>query len=265
MRLLTDTEFKVILDRYNRPWAGYRKVRKGPMKRISKQMELLGCGSVEDYLARLAADPVEEELLFFYLRITISRFFRDRRLWASLVERVFPYLLQKSDSLKIWSAGCSCGEEAYSLCILHHRYFAYSCAITILATDANTTCLDRARKGLYQKSSLRELDSATLTTYFSPAGRKNEYLIKPMFKERITWKKHDFFTAPPDSGFDILLLRNNLLTYHTPPMQAKALSRMLQSLKPGGFLLTGSHERVPETPFTLVPSEYCSMIYQLKR
>lgn len=263
--MLTDAEFNVILNRYHRSWRGYRKVRKGPMRRIGKHMESLGCGSVEDYLARLAANPADEALLLFYLRITISRFFRDRRLWTSLADRVFPYLLQKTDSLKIWSAGCSCGEEAYSLCILHHRLFAERSSLEILATDANLSCLERARSGVYQRSSLREVDSETLSRYFSRAERKNEYRIKPLFRKNIVWLQHNFFTTPPDRGFDIILLRNNLLTYHTPPILPEALNRILHSLKPEGFLITGSHERLPEIPWRLTAMEDCSMIYQLQR
>ncbi|WP_176359997.1 CheR family methyltransferase [Desulfosediminicola ganghwensis] len=261
--MLNDTEFNLILDRYNRPWKGYRKVRKGPKKRISLHMESLDCRSVDEYLDKLAGNAAEEEELLSFLRITISRFFRDRQLWASLKDMVFPSLLQRTDTLDIWSAGCSCGEEVYSLCILHHLHFADSGSIKILATDANNTCLERGRKGIYQKSSLREVDAGIFSTYFSPSNKRNEYVIKPLFKNRIIWKQHDFFTAPPDKRFDLILLRNNLLTYHSPHIQAEALDRILRTLKPEGFLITGSHEKLPELSSNLIQTDFCSMVYQL--
>ena len=106
--MLTDSEFRVLLDHYQRSWKGYRKIRRTPMKRVSKHMKSLGCGSIQEYPDVLAEDLAEEELLLSFLRITISRFFRDRKLWISLADMVFPTLLQRTVTLKVWSAGCCC-------------------------------------------------------------------------------------------------------------------------------------------------------------
>lgn len=260
--MLTDSDFRVLLDRYNRSWQGYRKVRKTPMKRVSKHMVSLGCSSIEKYLDVLAKDRAEEELLLSFLRITISRFFRDRKLWTSLADTVIPALLERTETMKIWSAGCSCGEEVYSLSILHHMKWSDRSSLDILATDANDACLERARAGLYQKSSLRELDSQMIATCFLPSGRRNEYMILPRYKQSIVWRHHDFLGEPPDMGFHLILLRNNLLTYYSPDSQAAALNRILQSLVPNGFLITGSHETLPPIGYSLIPTA-CSMIYQL--
>jgi len=260
--MITDSDFRVLLDHYHRSWQGYRKVRRSPMKRISKHMELLGCSSIEEYLDVLDENRTEQETLLFFLRITISRFFRDRKLWTSLVDSVFPFLLEKTDVLKIWSAGCSCGEEVYSLNILHQVHWATISSIEILATDANDACLERAQKGIYQKSSLRELGPIILSTCFHPSDHRNEYVIRSTFKNAISWKHHDFFSALPDRGFHAVFLRNNLLTYHSPRVQSIVLARVLQSLLPGGFLVIGSHETLPSQSFNLVPTA-CSMIYQL--
>ena len=233
------------------------------MKRISKHMKSLGCGSIEEYLAVLDQNPAEEETLLLYLRITISRFFRDRMLWSSLVNSVFPFLLEHNDVLKIWCAGCSCGEEVYSLNIMHQIHWAACSSMEILATDANDACLERAQKGIYQKSSLRELEPALLATCFHPSVHRNEFAINQTFKKGITWKRHDFFKAMPDRGFHVVFLRNNLLTYHSPGVQSRVLERILQSLRPGGFLVIGSHEILPPQPFNLLPTA-CNMIYQLQ-
>ncbi len=234
------------------------------MKRISKHIELLGCSSIEEYLDVLDEDRTEQETLLFFLRITISRFFRDRKLWTSLVDSVFPFLLKQTDALRIWSAGCCCGEEVYSLNILHQVYWATISSIEILATDANDACLERARKGIYQKSSLRELEATMLSTCFLPSAHQDEYIIRPTFTNGITWRHHNFFSSLPDRGFHAVFLRNNLLTYHSPRIRSIVLNRILQSLLPGGFLVIGSHENIPPHISNLIPTA-CSMIYQLPK
>ena len=226
-------------------------------------MESLGCSSIEAYLDVLDENRAERETLLSFLRITISRFFRDRRLWTSLVNSAFPLLLEKNDALKIWCAGCSCGEEVYSLNILHQLHWANFSSLEILATDANDICLERAQKGIYPKSSLRELEPVMLSTCFHPSVQKNEFAINQTFKKGITWKHHDFFGDVPDSGFHAVFLRNNLLTYHSPRVQSIVLERILPSLLPGGFLVIGSHETLPPQPFNLVPTA-CDMIYRLQ-
>ena len=261
--MITDSDFRLLLERYNRSWHGYRKVRKGPMKRISKHMRSLGCSSIEQYLDTLDENRAEQETLLYFLRITISRFFRDRRLWTSLADVVFPCLLEHSGALKIWCAGCSCGEEVYSLNILHQMQWGAVSSLEILATDANDACLERAQNGIYQKSSLRELKPDMLASCFQPSVQRNEFVITETFQKNITWRHHDFFGALPDSGFHVIFLRNNLLTYHSPAVQSTVLERILQSLMVGGFLVIGSHETLPPQPFNLVPTG-CDMIYQLE-
>ena len=233
------------------------------MKRISKHMKSLGCSSIEEYLDVLDENSAEQETLLFFLRITISRFFRDRELWTSLADFVFPFLVEQNDALKIWCAGCSCGEEVYSLKILHQMHWAACSSLEILATDANDACLERARKGIYQKSSLRELEPTMLSTRFHPSVHRNEFAINQKLKEGITWMHHDFFSALPDRGFHIVFLRNNLLTYHSPRVQSIALDKILRSLLPGGFLIIGSHEILTPQDFNLAPTA-CNMIYQLQ-
>lgn len=260
--MITDSDFRLLLDHYHRSWQGYRKVRKSPMKKISRHMKALGCSSIEHYLDLLDRNPAEQETLLVYLRITISRFFRDRKLWSSLDDSVFPFMLTHTDALKIWCAGCSCGEEVYSLKILHQMNWATRSSLEILATDADDVCLERARKGIYQKSSLREVTPAILSTCFQPSIRRNEFAVNQAFKKGITWEHHDFFSALPGTGFHAVFLRNSLLTYHSPGVQSMVLDRILQSLLPGGFLVIGCHETLPPQPLNLVPTA-CNMIYQL--
>ena len=262
--MLTDGDFRKLLDHYDRPWRGFRKVRKGVLKRIRKHMTSLHCRSISEYIDLLERCPVEEEILQSYFRVTISRFNRDRYLWDYLADQIFPSLLQQTDKLKIWSAGCSCGEEVYSLKILWHMHFSSQPAISILATDANSKCLERAQAGIYQKSSLREISEDTVSRCFVRSISQNGYAIRPQFKENIVWQQHNFLSLPPAETFHIIFLRNNLLTYHKDPLQSAVLSKILSTLSPGGYLVIGAHETLPEQLFSLKCSEKCSMVFQLK-
>lgn len=262
--MLTDDDFRKLLDHYDRPWRGFRKVRKGVMKRVRRHMDSLHCSSISEYIDILDRSRIEEETLQAHLRVTISRFNRDRHLWDYLMDHAFPCLLQQTDKLNIWSAGCSCGEEVYSLKILWHIHFPSYPAISILATDANSQCLERAQAGIYQKNSLREIPEDTLSQCFVRSQRKNEYAILPQFKENIVWQQHDILSLPPAEKFHIIFLRNNLLTYYNAPLQSAALCKILGTLSPGGYLVVGSHETLPELPFSLTRSEKCPVVYQLK-
>ncbi len=262
--MITDAGFRKLLDHYDRPWRGFRKVRKGVLKRIRRHMASLHCSSVSEYIDILQRCPIEEEILQSHLRITISRFNRDRYLWDFLAEHTFPCLLQRTDKLKIWSPGCSCGEEVYSLKILWHLHFSSYPAIRILATDANSNCLERAQAGIYQKTSLREISEDTVSRLFVRSPDQNGYAVRPQLKENIAWQQHNFLSQPPDETFHLIFLRNNLLTYYNEELKSAALNNILTTLSPGGYLVIGSHETLPETLLSLVCSEKCSMVFQLR-
>lgn len=125
--MLSDDEFKMILDYFNRPWQGYRKVRKGVKKRIRRHMQDLNCSTARDYISIIAADKDQERITESCLLVTISRFFRDSRMWEYIEKTILPEFIENvRDQIQVWSAGCACGEEAYSLSILWHRLTAHN-------------------------------------------------------------------------------------------------------------------------------------------
>jgi chemotaxis methyl-accepting protein methylase len=104
--MLSDTEFRQLLEHLDRPWAGFRKVRKGVKKRIRRHMAESGCSTIEQYLRILTRHPGAQTALEQCLRVTISRFFRDRQLWQAIGERILPDLVNWfSPPIRIWSAG----------------------------------------------------------------------------------------------------------------------------------------------------------------
>jgi chemotaxis methyl-accepting protein methylase len=113
-RTMDDHQFRKLLDWFGYSWAGYRKVRKGVKKRIARHMQELQCPAMDAYLELLASDGDALEQCRLRMTVSISRFFRDRQLWQGLQDRILPELLgAPRDFLRVWSAGCACGEEPY--------------------------------------------------------------------------------------------------------------------------------------------------------
>jgi len=262
--MLSDTEFRSLLEHLNRPWAGYRKVRKGVKKRIRRHMQDLDCATVEPYLVLLARLPEVKAGFDQCLRVTISRFFRDRHLWLALKERILPDLVERfSPPIRTWSAGCASGEEPYSLAMV---WDGLNCppALDLLATDAGETCLARARTGAYSRSSLKEVPDEMRERYFASQKGGRQFLIRSHQMTPIRWRQHDLLDPLTDGGpFHMILLRNNLLTYYQGPDLLAAFTRVVAALSPGGWLVTGAHERLPVTDFNLIRGMDCPWAYRL--
>jgi chemotaxis protein methyltransferase CheR len=158
-------------------------------------------------------------------------------------------IVERNDKVvKVWSAGCACGEEVYSFKILWdvlQRRSKRLPELELWATDMNPEVLERARAGIYPFSSLKELPAEVQSNHFLPVNG-NCFAISDSLKEGIQWKLHNLFSEePPRRGFQIIFLRNNLLTYYKDELQKSALRKILKSLTPGGFLFIGAHEKIP--------------------
>jgi chemotaxis protein methyltransferase CheR len=200
------------------------------------------------------------------MTVSISRFFRDRELWRIMEEHILPELAErKSTTIKIWSAGCACGEEVYTVNMAIYRSLPTvhrAGAFCITATDMNPVYIEKAKKGNYGRSSLREMSERLLSNGFDERRSGKRYIVKPAFKRNVTWKVHRLTDETPGSGFDIILLRNNLLTYYSDKVQIPAFSRILGSLAPPGFLVIGSHETLPGIHECLKPVQGSKYIFQ---
>ncbi len=264
LAMLTDADFRNLLEHLNRSWAGYRKVRKGVKKRVRRHMQNLGCSTVEQYLAQRTNQPGVKAAQEQCLRITISRFFRDRHLWQTLRTRCLPGLVERfSPPIRIWSAGCANGEEPYSLAMLWDEVRCLP-ALDILATDAGEACLDRVRTGAYSRSSLKEVPDEMRERYFESRKGGRQFLIRSHRMTPICWRQHDLLDPLPDGGpFHMILLRNNLLTYYQGPDLQAAFTRVVAILSPGGWLVTGAHERLPVSAFKLIMDKGCPWVFRL--
>lgn len=259
--MLSDIEFKELLDYYNRSWSGYRRVRKGVKKRLRREMVRLGVRSIPQYLVLLEESAAETEIFERCMGVTISRFFRDNQLWHHLLQVVVPQINHCfPDSMKMWSAGCSCGEEAYSIAIVLDC-LELSKKASILATDFNEENLHRAQQGIYNNSSLKELPE-TLKSRYLHREAKGKYSVQPFLRKRISWKRHDLFFPPPEGGFHLIFLRNSLLTYHREAAIRDVLEAIVRSLVPGGFLVVGVKEQLRMQNLNLVADPNYPYIYR---
>jgi len=263
---MDDEQFRQILDYFGLSWKGYRKVRKGVKKRLSRYMQDHGLRGMKSFLSALAKHQGQRAEVEKLLSVSISRFFRDRKVWRAIEESLLPEIVAaKPLKMKVWSAGCARGEEAYSFRILYEEWGKTGVRIPELelwATDLNPEYLSQAQKGVYSSASLKEVPEEWRKNYFSPVG-ENRWGVADSLKEGIRWKVHHLIChAPPAKDFQIIFLRNNLLTYYQNETMKSALAKIIEALSSQGFLFIGSHERMPKIFSGVEPTLHHSAIYQ---
>jgi chemotaxis protein methyltransferase CheR len=255
------------LPRLNLSWPGFRKVRRQVCKRVKRRMRDLQLADFAAYQARLQADPAEWQLLDQSCHITISRFFRDRGVFESLRKRVLPDIAARAKrerrEARAWSIGCASGEEPYTVKILWDLEVAGSCPgvfLSITATDVDETMLMRARKGCFDPTSLRELPPHLVRQAFDHVGQL--FCVRQQHREGIDFLFQDLRLEAPSPFFDLILCRYVAFTYFALPLQRQVLGRIVERLLPNGYLVIGSHERLPGDVVTPAPLAGSPQIFQ---
>ena len=260
---MDDQQFHQLLKFYSLSWSGYRKVRKGVKKRVRRHMQSLGYDRVTDYIQLLSEDDDARRQCERLMSVSISRFFRDFRLWQIFEQHLLPDILGQHGHLCVWSAGCASGEEIYSFKIICEQLRSSQFRlpeIELLATDYNPQCLDRAKVGIYTAGSLKDVPQKLLGKYFHRLRGDKRFQIDHNLKTGIVWQQHHLLSKPPSAVHDIIFLRNNLMTYYSSDIKVAALKPILSCLAPDGLLIIGAHERLPfrsrelkmVTPFSYV-------------
>jgi chemotaxis protein methyltransferase CheR len=265
---MDDQQFRQLLGRFGFSWDGYRKVRRGVKKRISRHMQQMGCRTVQGYFLELDQNKDAKQDFERLMTVSISRFFRDRGLWQTIEDKVLPAIIKKnSDTVKIWSAGCACGEEVYSLKILWQTVsgrFQGQPELQIWATDMNPVYLNKARAGIYPPSSLKEVPEALRALYFRSGLKRKSYRVAEPLKKGIMWQNHNLLFDSPGNKFRLVFLRNSLLTYYEDKVKALAFQKVVDALAEGGFLIIGAHEKIPPGVGRLLPFGRHPCIFQKK-
>lgn len=247
------------LPQLGKRWPGFRKVHRQICKRIKRRFKELGLSDISAYQDYLATHPDEWSRLDALCTIPISRFYRDKRGFDCLRREILPSVARRAmanaqKEVRCWSAGCAAGEEAYTLKIvwntdLSQRFRGLS--LRVIGTDVDENLLRRARAGSYGMSSLKDLPPELLETAFTRSGKL--YCVRESFRDAIDFRRQDIRTHLPAERFDIILCRNLVFTYFDEPSQRKLLPRITERLVPGGALVIGSHESLPEGTLDLTP------------
>ncbi|MDP9096273.1 MAG: response regulator [Pseudomonadota bacterium] len=230
-------------------------------RRIGRRMALwsLRTDDMARYLDKLRGDPAELALLGRDLLIHVTGFFRDKQVYATLAETVIPSLLDREPQgraggaatgpppLRVWVAGCSTGEEAYSLVILFREAAAAAgreIKLQVFASDIDAEAVATAREGRYSDAIASSVSASRLARFFSKEDGGG-YRVLPELRAAVVFTVQDLLTDPPFSGLDLLSCRN-LMIYLGPEAQARAVALFHFALKQGGVLLLGSAESVGE-------------------
>ncbi len=247
------------LPRLGYRWPGFRRVRRQVCRRVRRRLRELELADFDAYARLLAREPDEWPHLDDCCRITISRFYRDRRLWEVLGREILPELYPKAAErdpprIRIWSAGCGAGEEPYTVAMLLRLGPAplpEGIGAEIVGTDLDPHQLERARCATYPESSLRDLPAVWRRQAFAQETDGNYRLLEP-HAGGSQFLLQDIRSEAPAGPFDLILCRNLVFTYFDADTQVRCLPRLLANLGPHGWLFTGSHEAVPAAGSSLL-------------
>jgi two-component system CheB/CheR fusion protein len=242
-----DAKFETLLDylRQSRgfDFTGYK--RPSLMRRIAKRMQMINIASFTDYLDYLEVHPDEFATLFNTILINVTSFFRDPLAWASLEETVIPSLIADRSSgigLRIWSAGCASGEEAYTLAVVFCEALGreeFKRRVKIYATDADEEALTIARQATYTQKEIQSVPEKLRKKYFEPTNGR--YTFKPDLRRAVIFGRHDLVQDAPMSRLDLLVCRN-VLMYFNAETQRRVLGRFNYALNDKGILFLGKAE-----------------------
>lgn len=219
--------------------------------RLGKRLGLLGMASFDDYFHHVNSDAGAGELVAMLdaLSTNLTYFFREPAHFDLLRNEILPQLARtRRDErrLRIWSAGCSSGEEPYSIAVTAATVLGdLKCwDAKILATDLSTRVLDVARRGVYGPERFRESPPCTLGDYFDilPGSGRTIYSVKPALRRLVSFARLNFMESWPMRGpFDVIFCRN-VMIYFDKPTQERLVGRFWDILAPGGTLFIGHSE-----------------------
>jgi two-component system, chemotaxis family, CheB/CheR fusion protein len=241
-------------------FTGYK--RSTLIRRVSKRMQILDVGDFGDYLDYLEVHPEEFNFLFNTILINVTSFFRDAVAWEYLKEQVFPLMIaqkQSTEQIRIWSAGCASGEEAYTLAILMAENLGieqFRQRVKIYATDVDEEALNQSRQALYSTKDIEEIPVELRQKYFEPTG--NRYIFRQDLRRSVIFGRHDLLQDAPISRLDLLVCRNTLM-YFNSETQGRVLARFHFALNDRGFLFLGKAEiSKPKSFLELLPCGHFS-------
>ncbi len=228
----------------------FREYKKNTLlRRLEKRMSLNNIDQVYDYLTFLKSNEQEKIALKQDFLIGVTHFFRDEEAYKILENKIIPAICHSkkpSETIRVWTAGCSTGEEAYSIAILFDLYIRekkLNVDFKIFATDIDTNALEIASRGSYSINIANEINKNYLEQYFVKTSDKIQIIKR--IREKIVFSSHNIFVDPPFIKMDLISCRN-LLIYLDNKIQAKIMQRFHFSLNKSGYLFLGNSESLGE-------------------
>jgi two-component system, chemotaxis family, CheB/CheR fusion protein len=236
-------------------------------RRIARRMALQKIASLDKYVQILKQSPEEANALADDIFIHVTSFFRDPECFQALSKRVMAKLCVKrpaEEALRIWVAGCSTGEEVYSIAMLLLEELgeqADRTSIQIFGTDIQEDAVEQARAGIYTEAAVAGVSPARLKRFFVESG--HTYQIQKFVRDLCVFARHDLAKDPPFSRLDLISCRN-VLIYIGTELQKRILSVFQYALKPGGFLFLGNSESISDYSDAFTAVDYKHRIFLRK-
>lgn len=209
-------------------------------RRINSFMRTVNAGDYKTFIDILTSNHEVYRKFLDHITINVSEFFRNANHWEIMEKQVIPALFKDNKRLKIWSAGCSTGEEAYSLAMMCNEKHI-DLADHILATDIDKEVLEKASLGIYSAKAVQSLPPIYLEKYFLPEG--NFYRVKDNLKKIVRFQQQDLLKDNFGRTFDLILCRN-VVIYFTEESKQRLYRKFCDALRPGGVLFIGSTEQI---------------------
>jgi two-component system CheB/CheR fusion protein len=234
-------------------FTGYK--RPSLARRVDKRVQTLNLGGYAEYQDYLEVHPEEFEILFNTILINVTAFFRDDTAWDYLAKEVLPALLARRSegSIRVWSAGCASGEEAYTLAIVLSELLgadAFRDRVKIYATDVDEEALSKGRLGVYSEAEVADIPERLRKEYFE--HNDGSYAFRRDLRRQVVFGRHDLVNDAPISRVDLLVCRNTLM-YLNAETQARILARFHFALNDGGILFLGRAETLLTQATTFEP------------
>lgn len=241
------------------------------LRRIERRMQVTAQPDLRAYYHYLQSNPEETKALLGDMLIGVTNFFRDREAFEALERDVLPQLVSaavsahpETEEIRVWSAGCSTGEEAYSLAMLLNDQLqldASAASMQLFATDIDERAITIGRAGLYPQAIITDVPPARLRHYF--IKEDDHYRIRKELREKVLFAKHSLLSDPPFSQIDLIVCRN-LLIYLDREVQREILQMFHFALRPGGFLFLGSSESADACHELFAPVDKRNRIFRAK-
>lgn len=267
MLTITDSDFQRLISFVKSNYGiDLSKKKQLIMGRLSGTIMSMGFNSFKDYVDYLlkSKKPEDLELMLNKLTTNYTYFMREEVHFKFFTETILPYLEKKKKDkvLSIWSAGCSSGEEPYTISMLIKEYFGTKASqwdTRVLATDISMNALGAAQHAVYDESSLKEVPATWKTKYFSRTSEPGIYEVAPVIKNNVIFRTFNLMEPIHFKlKFDVIFCRNVMIYFDQATKEA-LVKRFYQATNPGGYLLIGHSESLNKenTPYKyLMPATY---------